>query len=92
MGFLRVRRSVKLLPGVRLNFSKSGVSTSIGGRGAHATYGHGKVRSTVGLPGTGVSYTSVRASRRDGRASSPFAHLVAWVFVLWLLVTIFGHH
>jgi len=46
-----------LLPGVSLNFSKSGMSTSIGPRGAKITIGHGKVRQTVGIPGTGISYT-----------------------------------
>lgn len=56
---LRFRRSVRLFPGVRLNFSGSGISTSFGGRGAHVTYGHGHVRTTVGLPGTGISYTSI---------------------------------
>jgi hypothetical protein len=52
MGF-RFRRSIKLLAGVRLNLSKSGVSTSL----PHVTLGHGQVRQTVGLPGTGISYT-----------------------------------
>lgn len=60
---LRFRRSIKLLPGVRLNLSKSGVSTSIGVRGAHVTLGHGQVRETVGVPGTGISYTEVHSTR-----------------------------
>jgi len=38
MGF-RFRRSIKILLGVRLNFGKSGISTSIGIRGAHGTVG-----------------------------------------------------
>jgi len=59
---LRFRRSIKLLPGVRLNFSKSGVSTSVGVRGAHVTLGHGKVRETVGIPGTGLSYTKTQST------------------------------
>ena len=54
---LRFRRSVKVAPGIRLNFSGSGVSTSIGPRGAKITIGHGRVRQTVGIPGTGISYT-----------------------------------
>jgi hypothetical protein len=58
MGF-RFRRSIKILPGIRLNIGKRGVSTSIGVRGAHVTLGHGQVRETVGLPGTGLSYTHV---------------------------------
>jgi Protein of unknown function (DUF4236) len=34
MGFLRFRRSIKLFPGVKINLSKTGVSTSIGRPGA----------------------------------------------------------
>jgi hypothetical protein len=57
MGF-RFHRRIRLMPGVRLNIGKRGVSTSIGARGAWLTFrpGH-KVRTTVGLPGTGISYT-----------------------------------
>ena len=60
MGF-RFQKRVKILPGISLNFSKSGVSTSLGPRGAKVTIGHGKVRETVGIPGTGISYTSTSA-------------------------------
>ncbi|WP_407933078.1 DUF4236 domain-containing protein, partial [Herbiconiux daphne] len=44
MGF-RFRKSVKIMPGVRLNFSKSGMSTSIGGKGATMNFKNGKVRT-----------------------------------------------
>jgi hypothetical protein len=63
MGF-RFRRRVRILPGVRLNLSRSGISTSIGTRGLWATYGKRGRRLTVGLPGTGLGYTSV--SKSDG--------------------------
>ena len=53
----RFSKRVKILPGVSLNLSKSGVSTSLGPPGAKVTIGHGKVRQTVGIPGTGISYT-----------------------------------
>jgi hypothetical protein len=56
MGF-RFRRSVKLFPGLRLNFGKRGISASIGVRGAHVTYGPSGTRTTFGLPGSGLSYT-----------------------------------
>jgi hypothetical protein len=46
-----------------LNFSRSGISTSFGRRGLWVTYGRRR-RLTVGLPGTGLSYTSV--SKSDG--------------------------
>ncbi|MHB8477861.1 MAG: DUF4236 domain-containing protein [Steroidobacteraceae bacterium] len=52
MGF-RFRRSVKILPGIRLNFGKRGVSTSIGVRGAHITFGGTGTRTTVGLAHSG---------------------------------------
>ena len=60
--------SVQVIPGVRLNFSKSGVSTTIGGRGLHTTYGRGHARTTIGVPGTGLSYSTTRRSGR-GRPS-----------------------
>lgn len=54
MGF-RVRRSFSLAPGVRLNLSKGGFSTSLGGRGCSVNIGRRGVSSSLGIPGTGVS-------------------------------------
>jgi hypothetical protein len=70
MGF-RFRRSVKVAPGIRLNFSSSGVSTSIGPRGAKVTVGHGRVRQTVGIPGTGISYTESHRLHDTGGTPKP---------------------
>jgi uncharacterized protein DUF4236 len=69
MGF-RFRRSIRILPGIRLNFGKRGVSTSIGVRGAHVTVGHGKVRETVGLPGSGISYTHVEGTHQEAHSEA----------------------
>ena len=55
---LRFQRRVSLFPGVRLNFSRSGISTSIGVRGASLTLGRRGTYVNVGLPGTGLSYRS----------------------------------
>lgn len=57
MGF-RFRRSIGIIPGVRLNFGRRGASVSLGVRGAHVTVGPRGVRKTVGIPGTGMSYTT----------------------------------
>jgi hypothetical protein len=58
MGF-RFRRRIKIAPGVRLNVGKTGfTSMSIGGRGMTMNVGAKGVRTTVGIPGTGLSYTS----------------------------------
>lgn len=55
---LRFRKSVRLLPGVRLNISKQGLSSlSIGGRGLTYNIGRKGTRGTVGLPGSGLSYS-----------------------------------
>jgi hypothetical protein len=53
---LRFRRSVRLFPGVRLNFSRGGISTTVGVRGASLTVGPRGTYANVGLPGTGLSY------------------------------------
>jgi hypothetical protein len=56
VGF-RFRGSVRNLPGLRVNLSKSGASLSVGRRGATVNFGKRDVRTTVGLPGTGLSYS-----------------------------------
>ncbi len=65
---LRFRRRVKLVPGLALNFSKSGVSFSVGGRGNSVNIGKRGVKQTVGLPGTGISFSEHHPwSKRSGR-------------------------
>ena len=58
MGSFRFYRRVHIFPGLSLNLSKSGPSVTVGMRGAHVTLGHSGVTRTVGLPGTGIYYTS----------------------------------
>lgn len=68
---LRYRKQVKLLPGVKLNISKSGFSTSIGKPGNTLNVSRRGVKSTVGLPGSGLSYSQMLTKgRRRGRGSS----------------------
>lgn len=67
MGF-RFRRSVRLFPGVRLNFSLSGVSVSAGVPGAMVNIGPRGGRVTVGLPGTGISYVHHLNSKQNSRS------------------------
>ena len=62
----RFQKRVRLMPGVRMNFSKSGVSLSFGGRGATLNVSSRGVRSTVGIPGTGMSWS--RQVSSGGRA------------------------
>src|SRR5262249_29956731 len=59
MGYFRFRRSIKILPGVRWNIGKNSTSVSLGGRGLTYTVGTKGSRTTVVIPGTGISYTQV---------------------------------
>lgn len=53
---LRLQKRIRLFKGVTLNLSKTGVSFSLGGRGARVNIRGDKVTGTVGIPGTGLSY------------------------------------
>ena len=68
---IRFRRSMKLLPGIRLNFNKDSVGVSLGPRGAHYTM-NSKGRRTIsaGIPGSGLySVETLSAGRRTPRSS-----------------------
>lgn len=57
MGF-RFRKSIQIFPGIKLNISKSGLSLSLGPRGLKYTVNSsGRSTATVGIPGTGLSYS-----------------------------------
>lgn len=56
---LRFRKSIKVAPGVKLNLNKKSVGITAGVKGAHYTINSkGKKTASVGIPGTGISYTS----------------------------------
>ncbi len=70
----RVRKSIKIAPGLRLTASRSGLSASIGPRGLSHSIGPGGRRTNLGLPGTGLSYSHKHTSpapRRQVRAALP---------------------
>lgn len=70
---LRFRRSVKLAPGIRMNFSGSGVSWTLGPRGASVGIGKRGTYLNSGIPGTGL-YARERIGKsptgNSSRASS----------------------
>ncbi|WP_441252059.1 DUF4236 domain-containing protein [Tardiphaga sp. 71_E8_N1_1] len=55
---VRFRKSVKLMPGVRVNFGLKSVSISMGGAGATYNVGSRGSRVTLGIPGSGLSYSA----------------------------------
>ncbi|WP_421315826.1 DUF4236 domain-containing protein [Aeromonas veronii] len=65
MGF-RFRRSITIIPGVRVNLSNGSPSLSVGPRGASVSFGSRGTYANLGLPGTGLSYRT----RLDKAAAS----------------------
>jgi len=55
---IRFYRSFKVLPGLRVNLSKSGLSGSIGRAGLNVNLSKRGKRFTFGLPGSGASYVT----------------------------------
>lgn len=83
MGF-RVRRSIKIAPGVRLNIGKKSVGMSAGVKGARiSTNTRTGTRATISAPGTGLSYSQKIGGTASGRrtprspSSAIPAHLLA---------------
>ncbi|MDK6076442.1 MULTISPECIES: DUF4236 domain-containing protein [Massilia] len=64
---LRFRKSFKLAPGVRLNVSSSGMSWSLGPRGASVSIGKRGTYFNASIPGTGLS----SRTRLDAPAAAP---------------------
>jgi hypothetical protein len=87
---LRIRKSFKIAPGLRVNVSKSGVSTSIGGKGVTANFSKRGTKLTTSLPGTGFSSSKMYKSSGSSPATKTplWAHVVTWAImalVLWLI-------
>lgn len=94
---LRFRRSFKIAPGVRVNFNKKSASVSFGPKGLkHTVSTTGKSHTTVGIPGTGLSYTTTGGGSRPAsvpsarRPTSPKSKLV--VLLLCIFLGMFGAH
>ena len=78
------RRRVRLLPGVTLNFSKSGISTTIGPKGANVNLGKKGVYHNLGLPGTGLYSRKRIAAEPPSKPQENSPHRSG--FPVWLLV------
>ena len=63
MGF-RFRKSIKLGGGFRLNLSKSGFGISGGVKGARIGIGPRGIRTTLSVPGTGMSNVSEKGFKK----------------------------
>lgn len=94
---LRFRKSFKIAPGVRVNLNKKSASVSFGPKGLkHTVSTTGKSHTTVGIPGTGLSYTTTGGGSRPSsvpsaqRPTSPKSKAV--VLPLCIFLGMFGVH
>lgn len=87
---MRFQKRIKIFPGLTINLSKSGVSTSIGPKGATVNLKRGRSKLTVGLPGTGLSHTEMLSSAAPEAVDQPppgkRSSRLVWVAVAVLLV------
>ncbi|MGY2285154.1 DUF4236 domain-containing protein [Pseudomonas gingeri] len=83
---LRIRKSIKIAPGVKINLSKSGISTSLGVKGATVNLSKRGTRVTTGIPGTGISSSTLYKSKgRQVVSAQPREYSTAeWVFS-WII-------
>lgn len=86
MGF-RFKKSVSVAPGVKLNINKKSAGVSVGTKGAHYTVNSkGKRTASVGVPGTGVSYSKTKGVKSKSGASSLGCGMLIVLFVLFAFI------
>nr|WP_098729260.1 DUF4236 domain-containing protein [Acinetobacter baumannii] len=74
---LNFRKSIKIAPGIRVNISKKGLSSvSVGGKGARVNVSKKGTRTTVGIPGTGLSYTTNTSYKKSKGTLNDPIHLI----------------
>ncbi len=78
----RFRKALSVLPGVKVNVTKRGLSSvSMGRKGAMINLGKsGRVKQTVGLPGSGLSYQTDKSTPKW-----LFIVVLAVIFAIWYL-------
>lgn len=82
----RYRRRLPILKGLTVNLGKSGVtSVSLGVRGARLTFGRRGRRATIGLPGSGLSYTAYEPYNHR-QPPTPAARQSGGVIIVVLIV------
>lgn len=83
MGF-RFQKRIQVLPGVRINLSRSGASASVGPRGADVNISPHGVTTNAGIPGTGISYRQkVGGGKGWLGVLAVVAGLGVWAFQHW---------
>ena len=94
----RFRRTFKILPGVKINLSKGGMSVTVGPRGYHLNFGKQGIRQTIDFPGAGLSHTSYLFKdgdddkKRDADDDNDAVGCFPFGCLLFLLVAVVGSY
>lgn len=88
MGF-RFRKSIKVLPGIKVNIGKTGIGVSAGVKGAHIGVNKRGTYTDVGIPGTGISsfnYLDKGKHQVSQSTNKPNTHLFWKIlfFPIWI--------
>ena len=73
------RKRIIIAPGVHVNLSKGGISTSVGSKGAKVTFGKGGTYLNKSIPGTGL-YSRKKISG-SGTSKSGCAPLLTIIII-----------
>ena len=71
---IRFKKRAKIAPGVNLNFTQSGTSVTVGGKGGSINIGKNGIYGNAGIPGTGI-YTREKISGNDGE-NEPYIYSI----------------
>ena len=81
---LRFRKSIKIVPGIRVNFGKKSTGVSFGAKGARASFNSkGRVTRSVGIPGTGLYY---QQNDKLGSGKPGITTIIGGIFLGLLLI------
>ena len=88
---LRFRKSIKILPGVKLNLGKKSAGVCAGTTGArYSVNSSGRKTSTVGIPGTGLSYSKSsgggKKSDKGSKTVLPWRLIIAVGVLIFILI------
>lgn len=85
----RFQKRIKIMPGVRVNLSKTGVSTSVGAPGATVNVGKKGVKATAGIPGTGLSHqTQIGAGGKGAKPEAAAQPATKSRRGIWIILTL----
>ena len=84
---LNLRKSKSLGKGIRVTFSKGGPSVSVGKPGARVSVSKDGARGTLGVPGSGASYTKQKSFKKS-EGYKKVSKIIGWVSLVVLIIYI----